>query len=66
MPSNTSIISKRLSFNGETKDVSVIGPSRMNYAKAKNILNIIEKYTKEIISSKIDVRKEEEEEEEYE
>ncbi len=65
-PSNTSIISKRLSFNGETKDVSVIGPSRMNYAKAKNILNIIEKYTKEIISSKIDVRKEEEEEEEYE
>ncbi len=66
LPSNTSIISKRLSFNGETKDVSVIGPSRMNYAKAKNILNIIEKYTKEIISSKIDVRKEEEEEEEYE
>lgn len=38
----------------------------MNYAKAKNILNIIEKYTKEIISSKIDVRKDEEEEEEYE
>ncbi len=66
LPSNTSIISKRLSFNGETKDVSVIGPSRMNYAKAKNILNIIEKYTKEIISSKIDVRKDEEEEEEYE
>lgn len=66
LPSNTSIISKRLSFNGETKDVSVIGPSRMNYAKAKNILNIIEKYTKEIISSKIDVRKEQEEEEEYE
>ncbi len=61
LPSNTSIISKRLSFNGETKDVSVIGPSRMNYAKAKNIL-----YTKEIISSKIDVRKEQEEEEEYE
>lgn len=60
-PSNTSIISKRLSFNGEVKDVSVIGPSRMNYAKAKNILNIIEKYTKEIIDSKTDVYTEEEE-----
>lgn len=63
LPSNTSIISKRLSFNGEVKDVSVIGPSRMNYAKAKNILNIIEKYTNEIIDSKIDVYTEKEEEE---
>ena len=63
LPSNTSIISKRLSFNGEVKDVSVIGPSRMNYAKAKNILNIIEKYTNEIIDSKIDVYTEKEKEE---
>ena len=63
MPSNTSIISKRLSFNGEVKDVSVIGPSRMNYAKAKNILNIIEKYTNEIIDSKIDGYTEKEKEE---
>lgn len=63
LPSNTSIISKRLSFNGGVKDVSVIGPSRMNYAKAKNILNIIEKYTKEIIDSETNIYNKEEKDE---
>lgn len=53
-PSNASIISKRIMFNGITKDVSVVGPTRMDYSKAKNILNIIEKYTKESISLKIE------------
>lgn len=51
LPSNTSIISKRLIINGESKDVSVVGPKRMDYSKAKNILNIIEKYVKKNIES---------------
>lgn len=41
---NTALISKRLNINGITKEVSVVGPTRMDYSKAKNILNIIEKY----------------------
>ncbi len=62
LPSNTSIISKRLSLNGKVKDVSVVGPTRMNYAKAKNILNIIEKYTREIIESEIEIQDQKKEE----
>ncbi len=54
LPSNASIISKRLTYNGTTKDVSVIGPRRMDYSKAKNILNIIEKYTKELTNNELD------------
>ena len=50
LPSNASILTKRLECNGFVKDISVVGPTRMNYSKAKNILNIIEKYTKEKIN----------------
>lgn len=50
LPSNTSIISKRLNINGIIKDVSVVGPTRMDYSKAKNILNIIEKYTNKTLN----------------
>lgn len=53
LPSNASIISKRLTFNGVTKDVSVIGPTKMDYSKAKNILNIIEKYTNELLKDEL-------------
>lgn len=53
LPSNTSIITKRLNVNGIIKDVSVVGPSRMDYSRAKNILNIIEKYTIKTINSSI-------------
>ncbi|MBD5422955.1 MAG: heat-inducible transcriptional repressor HrcA [Mycoplasma sp.] len=58
LPSNASIISKRLTLNGKVKDVSVVGPTRMNYSKAKNILNVIEKYTKEILESEPEIESE--------
>lgn len=54
LPSNTSIISKRLTLKNKVKDISVVGPKRMNYSKAKNILNIIERYTKEILENEGD------------
>lgn len=57
LPSNTSIISKRLLLNGSVKDVSVIGPTRMDYSKAKNLLNIIEKYAKENLKN-VDIEEE--------
>lgn len=44
LPSNASLISKRLNINGKIKDISIIGSTRMDYSKAKNILNMIEKY----------------------
>lgn len=44
LPSNASLISKRLNINGHIKDVSIVGPARMDYSKAKNILHMIEKY----------------------
>lgn len=44
LPSNASLISKRLNINGHIKDVSIVGPARMDYSKAKNILQMIEKY----------------------
>ena len=44
LPSNASLISKRLNLNGHVKDISIVGPSRMDYSQAKNILNMIEKY----------------------
>lgn len=50
MPYNATIISKRLNINGTIKDVSVVGPTRMNYSKAKNLLNIIEKNINQINS----------------
>ncbi len=49
LPSNATMISKRLNINGNVKDISVVGPLRMDYSKAKNILNIIEKYTNEML-----------------
>lgn len=54
LPSNTSIFSKRLTIKNKVKDISVVGPKRMDYSKAKNILNIIERYTKEILENKED------------
>lgn len=44
LPSNASLISKRLTIGDKTKDISIIGSTRMDYSKAKNILNMIEKY----------------------
>ena len=44
LPSNASLISKRLNINGHIKDISIVGPARMDYSKAKNILHMIEKY----------------------
>lgn len=44
LPLNASLISKRLNINGHIKDISIIGAKRMDYSKAKNILNMIEKY----------------------
>lgn len=57
LPSNTSIFSKRLTIKNKVKDISVVGPKRMDYSKAKNILNIIERYTKEILESKTEKEK---------
>ena len=43
----TSRISKKITIGNSSKEMSIIGSHRMDYSKAKNILNIIEKYLKE-------------------
>lgn len=44
---NTSMISKKITIDGSSKEMSIIGTHRMDYSKAKNILNLIEKFLKE-------------------
>ncbi|MDK2819478.1 MAG: heat-inducible transcriptional repressor HrcA [Mycoplasmataceae bacterium] len=44
---NTSLISKKITIGNSSKEMSIIGTHRMDYSKAKNILNIIEKFLKE-------------------
>lgn len=45
-PYNTSMISKKITVGNSSKEMSIIGSHRMDYSKAKNILNIIEKFLK--------------------
>ncbi len=43
----TSRISKKITIGTASKEMSIVGSHRMDYSKAKNILNIIEKYLRE-------------------
>ncbi|MGL5617827.1 MAG: heat-inducible transcriptional repressor HrcA [Metamycoplasmataceae bacterium] len=45
-PYNTSMISKKITVGNSSKEMSIIGSHRMDYSKAKNILNMIEKFLK--------------------
>lgn len=49
LPNNTSLISKRLNIDGQKKEVSVVGPVRMDYSKVKNILNVIEECINDVV-----------------
>lgn len=42
-----SLISKKITIGNSSKEMSIIGTHRMDYSKARNILNIIEKFLKE-------------------
>lgn len=44
---NTSMVSKKIIIGDSSKEMSIIGTHRMDYSKAKNILNMIEKFLKE-------------------
>ncbi len=44
---NTSMISKKITIGQSTKEMSIVGTHRMDYSKAKNILNMIEIFLKE-------------------
>lgn len=46
-PYNTSMISKKITIGNSSKEMSIIGSHRMDYSKAKNILNMIEKFLKQ-------------------
>jgi transcriptional regulator of heat shock response len=41
------MVSKKITIGESSKEMSIVGTHRMDYSKAKNILNIIEKYLKE-------------------
>ncbi len=43
----SSMVSKKITIGESSKEMSIVGTHRMDYSKAKNILNIIEKYLKE-------------------
>ncbi|MGL5205496.1 MAG: heat-inducible transcriptional repressor HrcA [Metamycoplasmataceae bacterium] len=45
-PFNTSMISKKITVGNYSKEMSIVGSHRMDYSKAKNILNMIEKFLK--------------------
>ena len=45
-PNNTSLISKKINVNNETKEISIVGSHRMNYSKAKQAINLLEKFFK--------------------
>ncbi|MGL5204909.1 MAG: heat-inducible transcriptional repressor HrcA [Metamycoplasmataceae bacterium] len=45
-PYNASMISKKITIGNSSKEMSIIGSHRMDYSKAKNILNMIEKFLK--------------------
>ncbi|MGL6125273.1 MAG: heat-inducible transcriptional repressor HrcA [Metamycoplasmataceae bacterium] len=46
-PYNASMISKKITVGNSSKEMSIIGSHRMDYSKAKNILNMIEKFLKQ-------------------
>ncbi len=43
----SSMVSKKITIGDSSKEMSIVGTHRMDYSKAKNILNMIEKYLKE-------------------
>ncbi len=43
-PNNTSIISKKLSYDGVSKEISVVGSNRMDYAEAKQAIKLLEQF----------------------
>ncbi len=43
----SSMLSKKITIGDSSKEMSIVGTHRMDYSKAKNILNMIEKYLKE-------------------
>ncbi len=45
-PNNTSLISKKIKIKNETKEISIIGSNRIDYAKAKQAISILEKFFK--------------------
>ena len=45
-PNNTSLISKKIDFNKETKEISIVGSHRMNYSKAKQAIYLLEEFFK--------------------
>lgn len=45
-PNNTSLISKKINFENETKEIAIVGSNRMDYSEAKQALNILEKFFK--------------------
>ena len=45
-PNNTSIISKKITSSGISKEVSIVGSNRMNYSQAKQAIEVLEKIIK--------------------
>lgn len=45
-PNNTSLISKKINIDNQVKEIAVVGSNRMDYAEAKQALNILEKFLK--------------------
>ena len=43
---NTSLISKKIRVDNKTKEIAVVGSNRLDYAEAKQALNILEKFFK--------------------
>ena len=43
---NTSLISKKINVNDSTKEIAIVGSNRLDYAEAKQALNIIEAFFK--------------------